>query len=136
VWDAETGRTIVVLSGHDGWVRSAAFSPDGRRVATASEDQTARSWSVFTATQDLADAAKTVVPRCLTREQRAKAFLDPEPPAWCIEMEKWPYESQDWKDRLKFKRANANPPLPDTPKWFSWKRSSRVDPLPAGTLGK
>jgi WD40 repeat protein len=36
----------VVLRGHEGWVRSAAFSPDGQRVVTASADGTARVWRV------------------------------------------------------------------------------------------
>jgi hypothetical protein len=30
---------------HDDWVFSAQFSPDGQRVVTASEDQTARVWA-------------------------------------------------------------------------------------------
>jgi hypothetical protein len=49
----------------------------------------------------------------------------PEPPAWCIEMEKWPYDTQDWKDWLQFKRAHADPPLPDTPEWKEWRAARR-----------
>jgi hypothetical protein len=62
--------------------------------------------------------ARAAASRCLTPDQRAQAFLDPEPPAWCVEMGKWPYESQDWKDWLRFRREN--PPLPDTPAWKPW----------------
>src|SRR5262249_8067630 len=36
------------LSGHDGLVRSAAFSPDGSRIVTASHDGTARAWDTAT----------------------------------------------------------------------------------------
>src|SRR4029077_11366649 len=88
-------------------------------------DTTARIWDVFATTQALVDDVKQVVPRCLKRDQREKAFLDAEPPAWCIEMGKWPYRTQDWKDWLRFKRADANPPLPDTPEWQPWLAAQR-----------
>ena len=42
---------LAVLSGHGGAVMAAAFSPDGRRIVTASGDQTARIWDAATATQ-------------------------------------------------------------------------------------
>jgi len=34
LWDAATGAERAVLTGHTGWVSSAAFSPDGKRVVT------------------------------------------------------------------------------------------------------
>ena len=36
IWDAATGKEIAVLRGHEDRVNSAAFSPDGSRIVTAS----------------------------------------------------------------------------------------------------
>jgi WD40 repeat protein len=44
IWDAESGKEVVVLKGHGGSVNVAAFSADGKRVVTASTDGTARIW--------------------------------------------------------------------------------------------
>ena len=44
IWDAQSGRQLVILEGHDDEISSAAFSRDGRRIVTASRDRTARVW--------------------------------------------------------------------------------------------
>ena len=38
LWDAASGQALAVLPGHEGPVWSAAFSPDGAKVVTASSD--------------------------------------------------------------------------------------------------
>jgi len=49
--DAKTGKDLLELIGHRDGVRSAAFTPEGDRIATASWDGTARIWEVKTGKQ-------------------------------------------------------------------------------------
>jgi WD40 repeat protein len=53
IWDADSGKEIVLLKGHTDLVESAVFSPDGKRVVTASHDGTVRIWD--------ADSGKEIV---------------------------------------------------------------------------
>ena len=91
LWDGD-GKPLATLAGHAGTVNSAVLSPDGSRILTASDDKTARLWEVFPDPQTLVDRVKAEVLRCLTPEQRVRLFLAPEPPRWCIDMRKWPYD--------------------------------------------
>jgi WD40 repeat protein len=40
IWDAESGKELLTLRGHSAGVVGVAFSPDGKRLATATEDGT------------------------------------------------------------------------------------------------
>jgi WD40 repeat protein/serine/threonine protein kinase len=44
LWDAQTGAQVAVLRGHTNEAHSVVFSPDGKRLASCSFDQTARLW--------------------------------------------------------------------------------------------
>lgn len=48
VWDTRTGSRISTMTGHVGSIASLAFSPDGRKILTGSEDKTARIWTIRT----------------------------------------------------------------------------------------
>ena len=47
MWDAQTGQELLTLKGHTEWVRSVAFSPDGKRLASALDD-TVKVWDAQT----------------------------------------------------------------------------------------
>ncbi len=139
LWDAASGKPLAMLQ-EGAATTCAGVSQDGRTLLTGDRDGVGRLWS-FERTAAAPSAAtlaamiefsKTHVPRCLTRGQRESASLEIEPPAWCIEMAKWPYQTQAWRDWLRYKRENAGPPLPDTPEWRAWLAYRTVAPSEQG----
>jgi WD40 repeat protein len=45
-WDAKTGRTVITLRAHEGKIDDVAFSADGKRLVSASDDETVKVWEV------------------------------------------------------------------------------------------
>jgi len=48
VWDLASHTELFTLQGHTAMIRTIAFSPDGRRIVTASADKTAKIWDSST----------------------------------------------------------------------------------------
>lgn len=45
LWDAATGNDVATLRGHDVFVNSVAFSPDGTRIVSGAEDNNVKLWN-------------------------------------------------------------------------------------------
>jgi WD40 repeat protein len=46
IWIAQTGQCVSTLNGHSGYVTSVAWNNDGTKLASGSDDETVRIWSV------------------------------------------------------------------------------------------
>jgi WD40 repeat protein len=89
-------------------VSRAAISPGGKLMVTSPEQ-------LLPSTEEALVVVKARSPRCLTTEQRHEFFLPAEPPAWCIEQQKWPYDTLAWNQWLTDTRAGKRPPRPPAP---------------------
>jgi WD40 repeat protein len=53
VWDVQADRLLLALRGHTDEIRGVTWSPDGKRLATASDDKTVRVWDAQTGQETL-----------------------------------------------------------------------------------
>jgi WD40 repeat protein/tRNA A-37 threonylcarbamoyl transferase component Bud32 len=65
VWEVSTGKEILTVEGHGGRVNSVAFSPDGRRLASGSDDKSVKIWDARTGQELLTLRAHSGEVTCL-----------------------------------------------------------------------
>jgi WD40 repeat protein len=47
IWNIESRKDIITLSGHSNWVISIEFSPDGKYLASCSSDKLVKLWNIY-----------------------------------------------------------------------------------------
>ncbi len=75
LWDLATGREIQAFPGHQRPVWDVVFFPDGKRLASASEDQTIRLWDIATGREMRRWTAHPKGVTCLTLARDGKTLI-------------------------------------------------------------
>jgi uncharacterized protein with WD repeat len=86
VWDGQTGQEVLTLEGHTQWVGSVCFSPDGKRLASASADKKVKLWDALTGQEILTFEGHTQPVSCVCfspdGKRLASASLDQTVRVW------------------------------------------------------
>jgi len=65
LWDVMKGQEMLTLKGHTEGVKSVSFSPDGKLMATGSNDETVKVWDTTTGQEMLTLKGHTLLVTCV-----------------------------------------------------------------------
>jgi WD40 repeat protein/serine/threonine protein kinase len=100
LWDAQTGQELLTLKGHTDYVFGVAFSPDGKRLASSSDDNTTKVWDAQTGRELLSlKGGGGGVAFSPDGKRLASSTEDGEVKVW---------DAQTGQERLSFKGAGVN----------------------------
>lgn len=90
LWDANSGALIIELSHRGLPVVNATLNAEGSRVLAVFENASVLDWQMFASHAELIEHAKSVVPRCLSAQDRVRLKLTEtdDVPDWCVRFEK------------------------------------------------
>jgi hypothetical protein len=100
VLDSEQFQPLVEPSQSNTWSVTPYFTAAGSKSLSRDFAGNLSARPFFSNNMDLIRETRSIVTRCLTRQQRVRFNLAPEPPAWCIELKKWPYAMPEWRSWL------------------------------------
>jgi WD40 repeat protein len=89
--------------------------PGGERLMTLWSERGAfrlRTWQMLPTAAAAIAFAENAAPECLSRPSRKALGLDGAPPRWCIEMQKRPYDTPQWRQWLADEDAGKSTPMP------------------------
>jgi WD40 repeat protein len=113
------GDPAVVASMPDDAERMT-FSSNAGYLVTGKSDEGGWGSTVhrlFPTTASLVEYARSKLPRCLTPIERKQYHLVAEPPLWCVEMAKWPYNTAEWGKWFEARKSGPPAPIPADPRF-------------------